>query len=238
MKNSWIIFLAAMSLLGANALAQAPRQAGSPQDPATRNSQNTPGDQTIPGSQQTPDSRNPPGSANAPDTQNAPEASEPAISSADRKFVQQAAEGGMAEVAAGKLAQEQGQSAQVKEIANSLVEDHTKANDELKQIAAAEGIDLPADAGMKHQNALAKLEQEPAEDFDRSFLRQQEKMHRQALSRFEKAAERSENQAIKQFAAKTVPSLREHLDAIEQASAASEAAADAASGASGSAPQQ
>ncbi len=228
MKNSWIIFLAAMSLLGANALAQAPRGAGSPQDPATRNSQNTPGDQTIPGS------------PNAPDNQNASEDSEPAISSADRKFVEQAAEGGMVEVAAGKLAQQQGQSAEVKEIGNTLVEDHTKANEELKQIASQEGIDLPADASSKHQNALAKLEQEPAEDFDRSFLRQQEKMHRQALSRFEKAAERSENQAIQQFAAKTVPSLREHLDAIEQASAASEAQSDAAKAASdaAAAPQQ
>ena len=174
-------------------------------------------------------------------TQSDTAASESAISSSDRKFVEQAAEGGMAEVEAGKLAQQQGQSAEVKEIANTLVEDHTKANEELKQIATQEGIDLPAEAGMKHQNALAKLEQEPAEDFDRTFLRQQEKMHRQALSRFEKAAERAENPAIQQFAAKTVPSLREHLDAIEQASAANEAAADAAKAASDAAapaPQQ
>ena len=143
---------------------------------------------------------------------------EDATSSTDRKFLQEAAEGGLAEIAAGKLAQERGASEQVKEIGNALVEDHTQANQKLMEIAEGEGIDLPNEIGRKKQKALSKLEQASGEDFDRQFLRQQEKAHRQNIARFEQAAEQSENEAIKQFAADTLPTLQKHLQLIQDAS--------------------
>lgn len=191
MKYTWIIYLAATSLWGANALAQTPPQNERRPDAATQNRQTN---------------------------QNSETANSAVISSADRKFFLAAAEGGMAEVEAGKLAQQHGQSDKVKEIGNTLVEDHTKANQELKQIAAEQGIDVPDQVSAKKQNALSKLEQAPAEKFDRTFLRQQERVHRQNLSRFEHVAEQSENEAIKQFAAKTLPALRKHLELIQEAS--------------------
>jgi putative membrane protein len=198
MKNSWIIYLAATFLWGANALAQTPPQSEPRSDAPAQTSQ-------------------------------AEETSSPALSSADRKFVQQAAEGGVAEVEAGKLAQQNGQSDQVKEIGATLVEDHTQANQELTQIASQLGIDLPEQVSRKKQNALSKLEQASSEEFDRLFLRQQERTHRQSIERFDHVAAQSENDAIKQFAAKTLPTLRKHLEIIQQASGDSAPASGGAS---------
>ena len=205
MTKSWIIYLAATSLLGANALAQTPR---------------TP--QTLPQSESRPD-------AATTQTSQTSETSNSELSSADRKFVLQTAEGGMAEVEAGKLAQQHGQSDAVKEIGATLVEDHTQANEELKQVASEQGIDLPQQIGRKKQNALSKLEQATAEEFDRVFLRQQEKNHRQGIERFEHVAEQSENEAIKQFAAKKLPTLRKHHELILEASTDDAVASEGAS---------
>src|SRR5579863_9201352 len=68
---------------------------------------------------------------------------------ADEKFVRGAAEGGMAEIELGKLAQERGQSEEVKKFGQRMVEDHTKANEELKQIATREKINLQTDVNRK-----------------------------------------------------------------------------------------
>ena len=199
MKTSWIIYLAATSLLGATALAQTPPQ--SEPNPGAAATQSSPAGETA----------------------------DSALSSADRKFVQEAAESGMMEVEAGELAQQHGQSDQVKEIGSTLVEDHTQANQELKQIASEQGIDLPAQIGKKKQNMLTKLEQASAEEFDRIFLRQQEKAHRQSIQRSDHVAAQSENQAIKEFAAKTLPTLRKHLELIQQASGDASQVSEAAS---------
>ena len=57
------------------------------------------------------------------------------LSAADQKFVKKAAQGGMAEVELGKLATQKASSDDVKKIGQRMVDDHTKANDQLKQIA-------------------------------------------------------------------------------------------------------
>ena len=65
----------------------------------------------------------------------------------DQKFVEEAAHGGMAEVEAGKLAQKQASQASVKAFAEHMVTDHTRANDQLKQIAMTKGMTLPTETG-------------------------------------------------------------------------------------------
>ena len=67
------------------------------------------------------------------------------VSSGDRKFMEKAAQGGMAEVELGKLATQKASASEVKQFGQRMVDDHSKANDQLKQIATSKGVNLPTD---------------------------------------------------------------------------------------------
>src|SRR3569832_1564497 len=85
------------------------------------------------------------------------------LSSTDQNFVKKAAQGGMAEVELGKLATQKASSDDVKKFGQRMVDDHTKANDQLKQIAGSKGISLPTDLDAKDQalkDRLSKLDGE------------------------------------------------------------------------------
>lgn len=73
------------------------------------------------------------------------------MSAADKKFVRDAAQGGMAEVELGKLATEKASSDDVKKFGQRMVDDHSKANEELKQVANSEGVQLPAKLNAKDE---------------------------------------------------------------------------------------
>src|SRR3982074_2096216 len=76
----------------------------------------------------------------------------------DADFFKRAAQAGIAEVEAGKLAQEKGSSQEVKDFGAMMVKDHTAANDKLKSIASSENVDLPSNSGVKNMASKAKLE--------------------------------------------------------------------------------
>src|SRR3954453_6181141 len=73
------------------------------------------------------------------------------VQGSDRKFMDTAAQGGMAEVELGQLAQQNAQSQQVKDFGQRMVTDHSKANDQLKQLAAQKGVSLPTSLDSKDQ---------------------------------------------------------------------------------------
>ena len=76
---------------------------------------------------------------------------------ADMRFAKNAAVGGMTEVKLGQLAAEKGSSDQVKQFGQKMVDDHSKAADELKSIAAANKMTLPTSLDAKHQAMVDKL---------------------------------------------------------------------------------
>src|ERR1700739_4430227 len=65
------------------------------------------------------------------------------LSSSDKKFIEEAGEGGLAEVEFGQLAEQKGQSTDVKQFGQKMVSDHSKVNDQLKQIASQKNVSLP-----------------------------------------------------------------------------------------------
>src|ERR1051326_6076917 len=71
------------------------------------------------------------------------------LASADETFVTKAAQGGLAEVKLGTLATQKASNADVKAFGQQMVDDHSKANDELKQLASTKGITLPTDIDAK-----------------------------------------------------------------------------------------
>jgi putative membrane protein len=134
-----------------------------------------------------------------------------AQSGADRSFVEEAAHGGMAEVELGRLATEKASSDRVKQFGQRMVDDHSKANDELKQAASQQSIDVPADIDAKHKATMDRLSALSGTAFDKAYMDEMVKDHVKDVSAFEKESRRSGDSAVKAFAAKTLPTLREHL---------------------------
>src|SRR5258705_3878763 len=94
------------------------------------------------------------------------------LSRGDRKFVEEAAQGGMAEVELGKLAEQHAMSDQVKQFGRKMATDHQKANEQLKKIAAAKGINRPADMSSGDRREFDKLSQKTGADFDREYMKE------------------------------------------------------------------
>jgi putative membrane protein len=134
-----------------------------------------------------------------------------ALSRADRKFVEEAAQGGMAEVQHGNLAAQRATNPQVKQFAQRMVQDHSKANDELKAVASARGITLPTTMDRKHHRAMEKLGKLSGAEFDREYMKHMVDDHKKDISLYEKQAKSGKDGDLKSFAAKTLPILQEHL---------------------------
>jgi putative membrane protein len=140
------------------------------------------------------------------------------LSSHDRKFVKEAAIGGMYEVEAGQLALKNASSDEVKQMAQHIVDDHTQANEKLKSIAQAKGLtDVPMELDSKHQKELDKLGKLSGADFDRKYSSMMVSDHKKDIKAFEKEAKSGSDPEIKQFAADAVPTLKGHLSMAQNA---------------------
>jgi putative membrane protein len=133
------------------------------------------------------------------------------IPAADKTFVEKAAVGGLAEVEMGKMAQQKGSSDQVKQFGSRMVEDHSKANDELKKIASSKGITLPTDLDAKHKSKMDKMQKLSGAQFDRAYMDDMVADHKEDVAEFKKEANSGKDSDIKAFAAKTLPTLEDHL---------------------------
>jgi putative membrane protein len=138
----------------------------------------------------------------------------PAQSSAkknDQQFVHEAALGGLMEVEVGKLAQQKSSSDAVKQFGQRLVQDHTKANDQLKEVAAKQGLSVPDTLDSKHQATVDKLSKLSGKAFDQAFIKDAVKDHEEDVKKFQKEAQNGKNPGVKNFASETIPVLQEHL---------------------------
>jgi putative membrane protein len=193
------------------------------------------------------------------------------LNSDDRKFIMNAAHGGMMEVTLGHLAADKATNADVKQFGQRMVDDHSKANSELMALASQKGITLPASgdsamtnqsdqsmstssstaqstdqqsstsssttgqqgsmdtsaSGQRHarvdantgetlddQKAMNKLSGLSGDAFDREYINMMVKDHEKDVKEFEKASMKAKDPDVRAFAAKTLPTLREHLQQV------------------------
>ncbi len=128
-------------------------------------------------------------------------------------FWSTAAQGGMAEVELAKLALQKSQNADVKKFAQMMITDHTKANDELKALAAKKNIVLPTDIG-GHKSTVDDLSKLSGADFDKEYVEAMVDDHEEDVDFFEDKSNNSDAD-LKAFAAKTLPTLKKHLEDIK-----------------------
>lgn len=133
------------------------------------------------------------------------------ISATDKTFIKKAAEGGLAEVELGKLAAEKGSSEDVKKFGQRMVDDHTKANDQLKQVASSKGVDVPTDLNTKDKATKERLSKLSGEKFDQAYMSDMVKDHQQDVAEFRKASKMAKDPEVKSFASQTLPTLEDHL---------------------------
>jgi putative membrane protein len=129
----------------------------------------------------------------------------------DAHFAKEAAQGGMAEVKLGQLAQEKGSNDLVKSFAKRMVDDHSKANDKLKEVASRESITLPNDLSAKDQATYDRLSKLNGAAFDRAYARDMVKDHETDVAAFQKEANGGKTDSLKSFASETLPTLQDHL---------------------------
>jgi len=137
----------------------------------------------------------------------------------DASFFKHAAEGGLAEVDAGNLAQSKGSSQAVKDFGAMMVKDHGAANQKLQAVASAQNITLPTSASILQMASEKKLELLSGDTFDKSYIKDQIKDHRSTIALFKREIANGTDPEAKDFATATLPVLQGHLRAIEKIAA-------------------
>ena len=138
------------------------------------------------------------------------------LSSADRKFVEEAAEGGRMEVELGQMAKQKASNDAVKQFGERMATDHSKANQELAQLASGKGIELPKQPGRKAQSEQDRLSKASGSTFDREYVKMMVKDHEKDVAAFKRASKDAKDPDVKAWAAKTLPTLEDHLKSIKQ----------------------
>jgi putative membrane protein len=141
------------------------------------------------------------------------------LSHSDRSFVEKAAKGGMAEVELGKFAQEHASSDPVKQFAAKMVQDHSKANEDLRSLAQAKGVTVPSGPSHTDNHEMSKLSKLTGADFDREYMKHMVSDHEKDVKEFQKEADKAKDGDVKNFAASTLPTLQEHLKLAQDTNA-------------------
>ncbi|MCC6287418.1 MAG: DUF4142 domain-containing protein [Chitinophagaceae bacterium] len=126
-------------------------------------------------------------------------------------FLLKAADGGLAEVAAGKIGEEKATRKAVKDFASQMVKDHTAVNDEVKTLASQLNITLPGAFGEDHQKNIIDLGGKKAKDFDKDFMDMMVTDHKKTIDLFRDASDDDINADVKSFIIATIPKLEAHL---------------------------
>ena len=133
------------------------------------------------------------------------------LAAGERRFLEDTARHGMAEIELGKLAQEKAQNADVKAFGKRMVDDHGKASEDLKKLAAAKGVTLPAEMSSDHKRARDSLAKMSGAAFDGVYMNNMVKDHEKDVREFRTMAQTAKDSDVKSFASSTLPTLEQHL---------------------------
>jgi putative membrane protein len=129
----------------------------------------------------------------------------------DSMFVKKAAQGNLAEVQLGHLALEKSSSPQVKQFAQRMIDDHSKAEDQLKQVASEENVTLPDSPNAEQKATKDRLEKLSGSSFDRAYMKDMVTDHTKDVSEFKMEARDAKDPAVKNYASQTAPIIESHL---------------------------
>jgi putative membrane protein len=141
------------------------------------------------------------------------------LSSAERKFLMTAAQHNMAEVEVGKMAEGKAASPEAKKFGQQMVQDHSKALDDVSQIAKAKSVSLPTEPDRAHKNEMRNLEKLSGANFDRKYMDSMVRDHQKDVKEFRKISKNAKDPDVRAHAEKTLPLLEGHLQMARQVAA-------------------
>lgn len=134
----------------------------------------------------------------------------------DQTFVRKASQGNQAEVELGKMAAEKTTNPQVKQFAERMIRDHSKAEEQLQQVAQAQGVELPIEPDAQAKMTKKELADLSGDQFDKAYMSDMLKDHKQDIAEFRREEHSGSNPQVKEFAQKTLPILESHLREAEK----------------------
>jgi putative membrane protein len=137
-----------------------------------------------------------------------------------KEFIKDAAQANSSEIALSELAQSKAMNSDVKQLAQMMVNDHQQNLQKLQGIAQARGIAVDQSLDWVNQHEVNRLQKAKEGDFDKDYTKLMLKDHVKAIKMFTKAADDVKEQDVKEYAANTLPKLREHLRHAEDAARA------------------
>lgn len=138
------------------------------------------------------------------------------VTGGDLAFMNDAGPGSMAEVELGQLAVERAASARVKQFAQQMIKDHSKAGEDLKQLAQQKKVTLPPGVLPKAKQTKENLSKLNGEQFDREYVKVMVEVHEKDVAAFDAVAKNATDADVKAFAAATAPTLKHHLQMIRE----------------------
>lgn len=141
------------------------------------------------------------------------------LASSDYKFAVDAARANTDEITLGQLATQKASNPAVQQFAQRMIQDHTKANQQLTQIMTQKGATLPSTTTTSEEREVDHLGKLSGADFDKAYMEHMVKDHKKDVKEFQKAANNAKDPDLKAFAANTLPILQEHLQMAENTEA-------------------
>lgn len=134
-----------------------------------------------------------------------------------KEFVKLATQSNLAEIKTSQLAQSQAQSDEVKRFAQRMIDDHTKANAQLAQLAKTKNLEVPDDTDMMHKASMKMLQAKSGASFDTAYMKQMNKDHQKTIKLFETASSAPKvDKDLQALAAKLLPTLQDHEQMVGQ----------------------
>jgi putative membrane protein len=140
----------------------------------------------------------------------------PNLSDGDNNFYKTLAIANMTEIDTSNLALTQSQNQAVKDFAQKMIDDHSKAENELASLAAEDEVTLPSELDAKHQSALDDLKALNGPDFDKAYIDLQVKAHKQTIAADEFEADNGMDSKTKGLANNLLDTLKMHLSMAEK----------------------
>ncbi|MFN7949670.1 MAG: DUF4142 domain-containing protein [Blastocatellia bacterium] len=178
---------------------------------ATRQNNNT-GTSESPGAMSSPMA----GATASPMMSPSPTGTMAALSAAGREFMMTAAQGGQMEVQLGQLATQKAANADVKQFGQRMVDDHTRANQQLMQLASQLNVSLPQELSSEGQQTMDRLSKLSGAAFDREYMSHMVKDHQKDVAEYERMVQQAENPDLKNYASTTLTTLRDHLQQAQE----------------------
>jgi putative membrane protein len=134
----------------------------------------------------------------------------------EKMFIKKAADGGMTEVKLGQVAQQNGGSDDVKDFGKRMVDDHSKINDNLKDVAGKMNVTVPSKVSATHHAVIERLSNLHGAAFDKAYVKEMVKDHKKDIAEFEQAKNEVKNDDLKSFISNSTETMKDHLQRIEK----------------------